>query len=131
MKQRGRNSIDELTTAPVSDISRPKSPEALAGASADLWDRIVRRYPGNHFNDADLQLLREFCHTTATMLPRVNRWLETEADLAMLRARVSLVQEAARLATKLRLCVSARTRGDLASTRNAGVVSDPPPWEEL
>ena len=129
MKQRGRKSADALMTTPVPDISRPKSPEALTGASADLWDRIVRRYPGNHFNDADLQLLREFCHTTATMLPRVNRMLENDADLAMLRARASLVKEAGALAVKLRLCVSSRKRGDLASTRNAGIVIDPP-WEQ-
>ena len=134
MKQRGRKSIDSLTvTSTVADISRPKPPGTLEKPSAKLWDRILASYPPNHFNAADLELLREFCHTSGTLLPRVNKTLEKGPDLAVLRARAALVKEAAALATKLRLCMSARTRGDLASVRDAGRpggVEDSRPWED-
>ncbi len=129
-KKRGRKSVAELTTQPVANIARPKAPAGLEVEAAALWDKILRRFKLNHFNDADLILLREFCHTSATLLPRVNSQLEQTADHGVLRTRGALVKEAQALAAKLRLCVSARTRGDLASVRDAGSTALKRPWEE-
>ena len=134
-KKRGRKSVAELTTKPIADISRPKAPTGLDGSSAALWDKIVRRFEPNHFNDADFILLREFCHTSATLLPRMNSEFERHSSHDSLRARMALVKEAQQLATKLRLCVSARTRGDLASVRDAGTSPNDhlwnPPWKDV
>lgn len=127
-KKRGRKSVAELATKPITDISRPKAPTGLDPEAAALWDKILRRYDLNHFNDADLQLLREFCHSSATLLPRINAELEKEAAFQVLRARAAVVKEVQSLATKLRLCVSARTRGDLASVRDAAKTYIKPPW---
>ena len=129
-KKRGRKSVAELTTGTIADISRPKAPTGLDGSSAALWDKIVRRFKSNHFNDADLILLREFCHTSATLLPRMNSEFERHSSHDSLRARMALVKEAQQLATKLRLCVSARTRGDLASVRDAGAAPLKRIWED-
>ena len=64
MKKRGRKSEAELSTPAavpdVSDISRPAAPECLDEAASKLWDKIVRMVPQNHFNPADLELLRDF-----------------------------------------------------------------------
>ena len=126
-KKRGRKSIYD-TIKPIEDISRAKAPVGLDEAAGLLWDKILRRFEPNHFNDADLILLREFVHTSETLLPGVNSALADRADAVTLRARAALVKEIASLATKLRLCVSARTRGDLASARDAGT-NHRKPWE--
>ena len=132
MKQRGRKSAAELSTPArvpgVADISRPVAPECLEKPAAKLWDEILRMVPQNHFNAADLVLLREFCHTSATLLPAANSEIEKFAGGGTLRLRSMLVKETQSLATKLRLNMSARTRGDLASTRDAAIQMTRPPW---
>ena len=129
MKQRGKKSAAQLSTvAPAGNISRPKPPASLEEAAQDLWKKILLQHTQGHFHPADLELLREFVHTSATLIPRINSAIEKNADPAALRARTSLVREQLQLAAKLRLCVSARTRGDLASVRDAGEVRAKP-WE--
>jgi phage terminase small subunit len=128
-KKPGRKAAAQLTVAVVAgDISFAPAPSSLDASAAKLWDSIVCRFEQDHFNSADLALLSEFCHTAATLLPRVNKQLEDGPTDSGLRSRSLLVKEAQSLATKLRLCVSSRTRGDLASIRDAGKKTRKP-WE--
>ena len=75
-----------------------------------------------------LPLLREYCLNVATLIPRVNEIMaEGSVDLELLKARDGLVRQALSLAGKLRICVSSRTRPDVASMRES-TPSTPPPW---
>ena len=118
-KQRGRKSVASKSVQLISSNERQPAPAGLDAVAAALWDDILIGYAADHFNPADLVLLREFCHTSAVLLPKANSDLERFPGQDGLTKRTTLIKEVANIATKLRLCVSARTRGDLASTRDA------------
>ncbi len=132
MKKRGRKSAAEISTPAsvpdVADISRKAAPGCLDEPAAALWDKIIRMFPQTHVNAADLVLLREFCHVSETLLPSVNAEFEKFPSDGPLRTRAMLVKEAQSLATKLRLVMSSRTRGDLATVRDATKHMMKPPW---
>lgn len=119
-RKRGRKSAAELeapTTATVEPFA--PAPRELDPRAASLWRSIVASRPHNYFSSGDWPLLREYCHTVATLIPRVNKLVEAEFDPKTLEARDKLVRQATALARSLRLCVSARTRPDTASMRDS------------
>ena len=130
MKQRGRKrAIDpgkQPETSEVQPLAPP--PSALDAEASALWRSIVASRPWDFFTPGDLPLLREYCHTTATLLPRINRLVEEGFDTTTLDARDKLVRQAAALAGKMRLCVSSRTRPDTAAMRDSVQLLQPP-WE--
>jgi hypothetical protein len=84
-----------------------------------LWRAIVEQRPSDFFSAGDLPLLREYVHTCATLLPLANAAIERDFGPKMLDSRDRLIKSMALLATRLRLCVSARTRPDTAKMRDS------------
>lgn len=126
MKQKGRKSGAKLSIVPAHNpgaTPRPLPARSLDKAAAALWHRVVSAYPGDYFGAGDLPLLREFCHTSETLLPECNSRIEAGAiDAGAIRelsTRTMLVKELATLASKLRLNVSSRSRPDAASITGA------------
>ena len=119
-KKRGRKTEDD-TISPIVELEvLSAAPEALQPEARNLWRSIVASRGQGFFSSGDLPLLEEYCHTCATLIPRVNRVLEQpELDPALLRARDTLVRQAAALARSLRICVSSRTRPDTAVMRDS------------
>lgn len=130
MGQRGRQSAADAGTTLAFNARTPDppAPDTLAPDAQDLWRNIVRSRPPGYFGPGDRPLLAEYCRTMATFLPGINAVLRDSFDADMLAARDRLIRQAATLAGKLRLCVSARTRPDTASTRDAAQPG-PRPWE--
>lgn len=127
MAKRGRKSQADLTIAPADNSPYVPPPSELSAPARVLWQSIVRERRQDFFSAGDLPLLREYCHSVAVLIPRVNKLVEKEFDPRTLDARDKLVRQAASLAVRLRICVSARTRGDTAKIRNSmnrGI----PPW---
>ena len=111
-----RKSLESLGVVPLSTAGKPEPPGNLDAAARELWRVIINSFPANHFNAGDLVLLREFCFISATQIPRLD---EKDPDSKNLAHRVMLIKTTAMLATKLRLCVSSRSRGDSAEFRNS------------
>ena len=128
MKRGRQSAADAAVVAFSASTPDPPAPDTLAPEALALWRDIVRSRPPGYFGSGDLPLLAEYCRTTATFLPGLNRVLDNAFDLEALAARDRLIRQAATLAGKLRLCVSARTRPDSASTRDAALTG-PRPWE--
>jgi len=131
MAQRGRRSAADLETRPIGGtVERlAPAPDALEPDAKALWRRIVEERRHDYFSAADEPLLREYCHTVATLLPKVQKLSEEEFDTQVLDARDKLVRQAAALARSLRLCVSSRTRPDTAAMRDSVSPRPRPPWE--
>ena len=128
MKHRGRKSSAELTVAPVASIEPfAAAPASLEPSAKALWRSIIASRPHDFFGPGDLPLLREYVHNVAVLVPRVNKLVEAEFDPKTLDARDKLVRQSAALARSLRICVSARTRPDVASMRDS-VTSVPHLW---
>ena len=135
-QKRGRKSQADLMVAPKdAEASYIPPPKDLDAKARVLWQQIVKERPAGFFGAGDLPLLREYCHTTEVLLPRMNRMLERRGgpngtailvDASTIRARNELVKLAASLAGKLRLCVSSRTRPDTAGMRDSLRKSNPP-----
>ena len=129
-KQRGRKSAASLETPRLtaSVQSFAPAPDLLKPEAQALWRSIIASRPHNFFSPGDLPLLREYCQDVATLIPRINEIMaEGSIDLELLKARDGLVRQATSLAVKLRICVSSRTRPDVASMRDS-MPSTPPPW---
>lgn len=131
--KRGRKSAADLSVARPENAGSVESlappPKELKPEAQALWRQIVASRPAAFYGPGDLPLLREYCHTTATLLPRVNSTLEADADTRLLDARDKLCRLAASLAGKLRICVSSRTRPDVASMRDSVAVGPTnKPW---
>ena len=127
--KRGRQSAAEASVIAFSaDRPDPPPPDTLASEARALWRDIVRSRPPGYFGPGDLPLLEEYCRDMGTLVPGLNRVLDNAFDLEALTARDRLIRQAATLAGKLRLCVSARTRPDSASTRDAAMTG-PRPWD--
>ncbi len=129
-KQRGRKSAASLETPRLAATVEPfaPAPDVLEPEAQALWRSIIAGRPHNYFSPGDLPLLREYCHDVATLIPRINELLaESGVDVDLLKARDTLVRQAASLAGKLRICVSSRTRPDTADMREP-TESSPPPW---
>ena len=129
-KKRGRKSAAEMATPrPTASVqSFAPVPNALKPEAQALWRSIIGNRPPGFYHPGDLPLLREYVHTVATLLPRINEIMaEGNIDLEILKARDGLVRQAASLACRLRICVSSRTRPDAAVMRDS-VDRSPPPW---
>lgn len=121
-ENRGRKSAAELQVVRIGTGGgrRPPPPPTIGEAAAKLWREIVQGLPSDFFGAGDLPLLAEYCHTMETLLPAINGAIERDGPTAgFLSARATLLKTGMALAAKLRICVSARTRGDLASLRQA------------
>jgi hypothetical protein len=116
----GRKSAAESAIIPAELPKNEYSPpDELSPAAKRLWRAIIHVMPDHHFLAGDLPLLREYVHTVCDLIPEVNAKIEAEGiEGKHLSLRTMLTKEAATLATKLRICVSSRTRGDLAELRN-------------
>jgi len=89
----GRRSAADLQVVGSEDKPPvPGAPEALEPAARSLWHSIVQSRPSGFFSPADLPLLREYCHTCAVLIPRVNRLVEEEFDPRTLDQRDKLVR---------------------------------------
>ncbi len=129
-KKPGRKSVAEAAAPAQTASVKPfaPAPDVLQPEAQALWRSIIGERPHNHFSSADRPLLREYCHTVASLIPRLNELLaESGVDLELLKARDSLVRQAAALARTLRICVSSRTRPDTAAMRDS-VQDGPPLW---
>jgi hypothetical protein len=120
MRKRGRKSASEMATAaPAAPISPLAPPSALKPEARALWTAIVASRPTNYFSPADLPLLRDYVHTVATLIPRLNELAEETLDARAIDSRVKLIRVATNLSGKLRLHVSSRTRPDTAGMRDS------------
>ena len=108
---------------------KPDAPRELTKAAQELWRDIVNQRPAGFYSAGDLPLLREFCHTSAVLLPQLNAIAMQEFDPAVLRERDRAIRQMASLSGKLRICVSSRTRPDAASMRDSVQDGRPKPWE--
>jgi phage terminase small subunit len=113
-----RKSQAALTVAPLPRVDgRPAplaTPAGLSDEARGVWGQIVASVPPEHFRPSDAPLLRSFCESTATadlaaarladdgyvVGDRVSPWLNVQERAFRAQAM---------LATRLRLCPSART----------------------
>jgi hypothetical protein len=107
-----------LAAEPRSRSALAPPPAELDAPATALWRSIVGSYPPGWFAPGDLVLLREFVITAETLLPAANAAAE-RGGAHEHSMRTMHVKTLAMLASKLRLNVSARTRSDTASTRDA------------
>lgn len=129
MGARGRKSTAERLTSvtPTERVFAPP-PKRLDENAAELWESIIASRPVGFYGPGDLPLLREYCYNLETLLPRLTKLIEEEYDPSVMSVRDKLVRQTASLAVKLRICVSSRTRPDVASMKNSLQVG-PKLWE--
>jgi hypothetical protein len=125
---RGRSSTAELAIAsPLTVVERPRPPEALSDAQAELWVGIVNRMPSEWFSTENLPLLEAYCqcvdmHRTITHQLNVfeAKWLTDEDGLRRFARLTEIQGRQAKLmkdlATSMRLTQQSRYRADKAST---------------
>src|SRR5690606_27896199 len=106
MKKRpGRKSAASLAiVTPGKAVPRLSPSEGLEEPAQRLWRDITESLNTDFFSPGDLPLLREYVHTVATLLPRLNAEIEADFAPKLLDSRDRLIKSAAMLATKLRLC---------------------------
>jgi P27 family predicted phage terminase small subunit len=113
-----RKSAAALATVVVDPMARPDAPGHLTEAQRHEWTRIVHSLPADYFRPADYPLLEAYCCASALHRDASQR-VEKEGFIALDRfgeqrphPAVAVVKQAsaamASMATKLRLCPSAR-----------------------
>jgi phage terminase small subunit len=104
-----------LSVLVTPSVSRPSPPAGLSEAAKVLWRRVVGEQESGRFNSGDQVLLEQFVMVSCDLLPAINAAIAEHGPLAVrLQARAMLTKELMALASKLRLNVSSRTRGDVA-----------------
>ncbi len=75
-KKRGRKSTAEMATPrPTASVqSFAPAPNVLESEAAALWRSIIASRAHNYFSPGDLPLLREYCHSVATLIHRSKRF---------------------------------------------------------
>ena len=121
-----RKSAAALATVVVDPLGRPAAPETMSEAQREQWDAIVHSLPSDYFRPCDFALLEAYC--CAAVLHRdACRALEAEGFLQdhpmqgrVVHPAVTVVRQSASamasMATKLRLCPSARMSEQKAAT---------------
>ena len=88
-----------------------------------MWRSIVDSLPADYFRPADAPLLKNYCRF-AVQADRLGEELDDPKAVRLLRG---VSASMALLATKLRLCPSARMRNTSAKLRDTRTTSRP--WE--
>lgn len=130
MGTRGRKSTAELSIV-QGDFGRkpPPEPPNMPPFAVDLWKRIVKELPTEHFRESDLPLLKSYCWA-AWQADASQRMLLSDginADKAMFALHQSAIRDMAQIATKLRLCPSTRMRAESAALKKTNPAKKP--WE--
>ena len=121
-----RKSASALATVNVDPLARPEAPKSLNAKQAREWDRIVHSLPADYFRPADYVLLEAYCcaaalHRDASKLVddeglmKPDRFGEQKPHPA-LNVLKQVSAALASMATKLRLCPSARYSEKKADT---------------
>lgn len=126
--QKGRKSAASLAVPSPQDKYTPPEPPDMESEAQQLWRSIVEERVERFFSLGDLPLLQEYCLTMAVYLPRANQKLSDEFSKDNLEVRDKLLRAGTTLATKLRICVSSRTRSDTAGTRDSVAGRPKKPW---
>lgn len=127
MKQRGRKAAATVVAIKGGRIERPKPPNDLNRKEKRIFREIVESQPGGYFQPADIPLLAAYCR----MVCRVDNLAAMIVDDPRDKEADQMLNGASRtmalLATKLRLCPSARLRQDSAMLRDGK--SNARPWD--
>lgn len=127
MGTRGKTSSAALSVVSVDAQARPEPWPNLSEAEAVYWRNVVASLPADWFRPSDLPLLAAYCKVAARHDAAVAR-LENEEPVienvrtggqqpnANFRIIQQCVMQMAQLATKLRLCPSARYDRQKANT---------------
>ena len=120
-----RKSAAALATVVVDPFDRPAAPATLTKAQKVEWDRIVRSLPPDYFRPSDYVLLEAYCcasvlHRDACKALDAAGFLIETMGGPKAHPAVGVVKQAsaalASMATKLRLCPSARYSEQKAET---------------
>jgi P27 family predicted phage terminase small subunit len=138
MKQRGRKSIGDLSVVEFPD-ARVTPPTTLTAAQTEEWWAIVNSLPADFFRPADVPLLAQFCRHSAmanyaaqlleadgAILRTEKGWPFPNPALQLLNSQSSAM---ATLASKLRLCPSARMVQVDASKQAGDGTRGARPWQ--
>ena len=116
---RGKKLVGVDTTLTRPKVSPPKE---LSSAAKKYWNRIVSSVPNEQFTNSDFAILAAYCHNYALLI-KAQDMLEVEGevlkdsnDKAYKNPWFVILQEVsgkiATIATKIRLCPSARQRSE-------------------
>lgn len=126
MQQRGRKSAAQLSVIAGSIDGRPKAPDDLSDAQAEIWNRVVGGEPTDFFRTAATQhLLADYCRHSERVV-----WLESEIAEArkpdselgledvdrLLKMAERETRAVLSIATKLRLTNQSRYQPSVAAT---------------
>jgi phage terminase small subunit len=118
MRQRGRRSEADLAVIPIAPRDHRLRPPADLGATeAALFREVVASLPADHFCEADKPLLTLWCEAVC-LARRSAAGLSNNPALA--NVWVGAARLATQMASKLRLCPSARSDAKTVARRNVG-----------
>lgn len=128
-----RKSAAELAiVANESGVSRHTPPKSLGAEAQQLWHNIMSDIPDGHFTLADMGLLEELCRHQCELIPAMDEKIKAEGmSNQNLSMRNMLIKSLVMLGTKLRLVLSSRSRGDLASMRDINKNSINLDWSKV
>ena len=141
----GRKSAASLESVkPPAANSRPEPPGELSEREAEIWREIVLSLPADWFRPSDFPLLAAYCQAAAqneqaTKELKTSSLILTKGAVSYRNPLIAIQQAAAlrmgALASKMRLCQSARYDKNKAVTATAGAnpaaskaPTGTPPW---
>lgn len=141
----GKKSAAALNSVPaISSNSRPEPPDGLSKREIELWQEIVKSLPADWFRASDLPLLASYCQAAAQNEQAAKELAASSLVLKngkiLYRNPLIAIQHAAALrmgalASKMRLCQSARYDKNKAASATAGAnaatskaPTGNPPW---
>jgi len=139
MKQRGRKSIGDLQAVGFPD-ARVVAPDCLEGGELVEWHAIVNSLPADFFRPGDVPLLAAFC--VASALHKEARADVRQNGMTIMNGRGTPVANPAcgilstqasamaTLASKLRLCPSARMVQVSAAKQSDDGAKGARPWDD-
>lgn len=144
MKPGKKSSASLEVVPPPAALSRPEPPAGLSTREIELWQEIVQSLPADWFRASDMPLLAAYCQAAAQNEQATKELAESKLVLKkgsiLYRNPLIAIQHAAALrmgalASKMRLCQSARYDKNKAASATAGAnpasskaPTGNPPW---
>jgi phage terminase small subunit len=144
MKPGKKSSAALESVKPPATNARPTPPETLTEREAEIWREIVLSLPADWFRPSDFPLLAAYCQAAAQNEQAANELKTSKLVLTkggvLYRNPLIAIQHAAALrmgalASKMRLCQSARYDKNKAASATAGAnptaskaPTGTPPW---